>query len=166
VIENEAVTVLLLAAALVVFNQQTDRGKLDRGELAAYRLTTAAFEQFLDASKRIAIVVGRDESFRAEPLFSQEVAQGGDVIEASAMLEARLHDHAGLAEALAAAKISPRDYTKCALTLVAARLALGFLESGVLKTVPPGAAAENVAFVRTHRQAVDELLGELGIEIK
>jgi hypothetical protein len=160
------VTFLLLAAALLVSGQQTDRHKVDRRELAAYRLTTADFEQFRNASARIAIVIADDASFRAQPLFSEEITQSGDVIEVSAMLEARLRGHAGLSEALTAAKMSARDYTKCALTLVAARLALGFLDSGVLKAVPPGAAADNVAFVRAHRTAVDETLNELAIEIR
>ena len=159
-------TVLLLAAALLVSGQQADRGTIDRRELAAYRLTTAEFEQFRNASARIAVVIADDASFRAQPLFSEEITQRGDVAEASATLEARLRSHTGLAAALTAAKMSARDYTKCALTLVAARLALGFLDSGVLKTVPPGAAADNVAFVRAHRTAVDEMLKELAIEIR
>ena len=159
-------TLLLLTAALAVFGQQTDRDKVDRRELASYRLTTADFEHFRDASSRIAIVIAGDASFRAQPLFSEAITQGDDVTEARATLEARLRNHAGLAEALTAAKMSARDYTKCALTLVAARLALGFLDSGVLKTVPPGAAADNVAFVRAHRMAVDEMLQDLAIEIR
>jgi len=160
------VAVLLLAAALLVSGQQADRGTIDRRELAAYRLTNADFEQFRDASARIAIVIADDASFLAQPLFSEEITQSGDVTEASATLEVRLRSHTGLSEALAAAKISARDYTKCALTLIAARLALGFLDSGVLKSVPAGAAADNVAFVRAHRTAVDETLKELAIEIR
>jgi hypothetical protein len=159
------VTVLLLTA-LLVSGQQADRGTLDHRELAAHRLTTAGFEQFRDASARIAIVIADDASFRAQPLFSEEITQSGDVTDASATLEARLRSHTGLSQALTAAKMSARDYTKCALTLVAARLALGFLDSGVLKTVPPGVAADNVAFVRAHRTAVDEMLKELAIEIR
>lgn len=159
-------TVLLLAATLLLPGQQTNRNTADRSELASYRLTTADFEHFRDASARIAIVVADDASFRAQPLFSEEITQSGDVTEASATLEARLRSHAGLSEALAAAKMSARDYTKCALTLVAARLALGFLDSGVLKSVPPGVAADNVAFLRAHRTAVDETLKELTIEIR
>jgi hypothetical protein len=158
-------TPLLLAAALLVPDQQADRGTIDRRELAEYHLTTADFEQFRDASQRIAIVTAQDASFQAQPLFSREIVQSGDVIEASAALEARLRGHAGLSGALKAANMSARDYTKCALTLVAARLALGFLDSGVLKTVPRGAAADNVAFVRKHRTLVDDLLKELAIEI-
>jgi hypothetical protein len=159
------VIVLLLTCGLLAYEPQAVPDKLDRRELATYHLTAPVLERFRDASQRIANVVARDVSFRAAPLFSQEVAQGGDVVEGSATLERRLRDHPGLAHALSAAKISARDYTKFALTLVAARLALGFLESGVLKTVPPGAAAGNVAFVRAHRAEVDDLFTELGIEL-
>lgn len=165
VVENGTVTVLLLTCGLLANGPQAAPGDLDRRELAAYRLTTSMFERFRAASAGIAIVIARDASFRAEPLFSQEIAQGGDVIEASATLEGRLRDHPGLAHALSAAMISARDYTKFALTLVAARLALGFLEASVLKTVPAGAATENVAFVRAHRAEVDDLFTELGIVI-
>src|SRR5262245_58152963 len=142
------------------------RDASDRRELAAYRLTAADFDQFRNASAGIAIVIAADPAFRTQPLFSEEITQSGDVTEARAALEARLRGHAGLSEALTAAKMSARAYTKCALTLVAARLALGFLDSGFLKTVPPGAAADNVAFVRAHRIAVDELLQELAIEVR
>jgi hypothetical protein len=165
VIENGAVTVLLLTCGLLAYESPAEQGKLDRRELATYRLTTSFFERFRDASQRIAVVLARDASFRAEPLFSQKIVQGGDVTEVSATLEGRLRDHPGLSHALSAATISARDYTKFALTLVAARLALGFLESGVLKTVPPGAAMANVAFVRGHRAEVDDLFTELGIEL-
>jgi hypothetical protein len=165
VIENATVTVLLLTCGLLAYGAQAQQGNLDRRELATYRLTTSVFERFRDASRQIAIVIAQDASFRAAPLFSQTIVQGGDVIEVSATLEGRLRDHPRLFQALSAAPISARDYTKFALTLVAARLALGFLESGVLKTVPAGAATENVAFVRAHRAEVDDLFTELGIEI-
>jgi hypothetical protein len=165
VVENGAVAALLLSCGLLTLGPHAEQGRPDRRELAAYRLTASAFERFRAASERIAIVMARDSSLRAQPLFSQEVVQGGDVIEVSAALEARLRDHPDLSHALRAAKMSARDYTKFALTLVAARLALGFLESGVLKTVPPGPASENVAFVRGHRAAVDGLFVALGIEV-
>ena len=159
-------TFLFLAAALLIPGQQTDRGTIDSRELAAYRLTAADFEQFRKASARIAIVIADDASFRAQPLFSEDITQSDDVAEASATLEARLRGHPGLSEALMVAKMSAHDYTKCALTLVAARLALGFLDSGVLKAVPRGPAAHNVEFVRAHRTAVDALLKELAIEVR
>ena len=158
-------TVLLLTCGLLVYGSPPEQGALDRRELAAYRLTTPVLERFRDASQRIAIVVARDASLPRGAALLARIVQGGDVTEVSATLEGRLRDHPGLSHALSAATISARDYTKFALTLVAARLALGFLESGVLKTVPAGAATENVAFVRGHRAEVDDLFTELGIEI-
>jgi hypothetical protein len=159
------VTILLLTCGLLAYGSQAEQGNLDRRELATYRLTASFFERFRNASQGIASVIAGDASFRAEPLFSQKIVLGGDVTEVSGVLEGRLRDHPGLSDALRAAAISPRDYTKFALTLVAARLAVGFLDSGVLKTVPPGAATDNVAFVRAHLAEVDHLFAELGIEI-
>ena len=155
----------MLACALLALGPQEEYGGLDRRELAAYRLTTSIFERFRDASQQIAIVIARDPAFSAQPLLSQDIVQGGDVVEVSTRLERRLRDHRELSRALQAAKITPRDYTKFVLTVVAARLAVGFLDSGVMKTVPPGAARDNVNFVRTHRAAVDDVLNRLHIEL-
>ena len=107
-IENGAVSLLLLAAVLLVSDRQADRGNIDRRELAEYHLTTADFEQFRNASQRIAIVIAHDASFQAHPLFSREIVQSGDVTDASAALEARLRSDAGLSEALKAAKVKCR----------------------------------------------------------
>ena len=76
---------------------------------------------------------------------------------------ARLTNHAGLAAALEAAKITPRDYAKFALTLIAARLAYRFLNAGVLARVPSGAPTINVEFVKTHQSDVTAALASLGI---
>ena len=50
------------------------------------------------------------------------------------------------------------------LTLFAARLAHGFVESGVLRAVPPGAAEHNVRFVAQHEIRIAALLKGMGIE--
>jgi hypothetical protein len=159
------VTLLLLTCGLLAFGPQEQHGGVDRRELAAYRLTTSILERFNDASERIAVVMERDPAFLSQPLFSQDIVRGGDVVEVSARLEQRLREHPDLSRALHAASITPRDYTKAVLTVVAARLALGFLESGVMRSIPPGAPTENVNFVRTHRAAVDDVLLRLGIEL-
>jgi hypothetical protein len=164
--DNESVTALVLAAELLAALSLAQQNSIDRREIAEYRLTASVFEQFLHASRRIATIRSRDASFQDSPLFSQEIAQGGDIAVVAPALEARLLGHAGLSGALRASAISAREYTKFALSLVAARLALGFVEAGLLKTVPPGVATENVAFVRTHRAVIDEVLTELGVEIK
>ena len=52
--------------------------------------------------------------------------------------------------ALFAADISSREYATFAIALFAARLAHGFVESGAMRRVPQGVAADNVAFVAAH----------------
>ena len=68
-----------------------------------------------------------------------------------------------MAAALEASKITPREYCKFAITLVAAHLAQGFVKSGVLRRVPPGAPSVNVEFVTTHESDVTATLASLGI---
>jgi hypothetical protein len=160
------VTALLLVVGVLTAAAGSFQSSVDERELAEYRLSPRVFEQFRRSSRTIAHVMSRDPVFGIAPLFSQEIAQGGDVTEVAATLEARLRAHPELSQALAGASISAREYTKFALSLVAARLAFGFLESGVLKAVPRGVTADNVAFVRERRAAVDEVLTNLGIEIK
>jgi hypothetical protein len=155
---------LLFAVVLTLF--APDQHRIPAHELAGYRLIASVFERFQEASEAIARVTSRRSEFETAPLFSQEIAQGGDVEEVASVLQARLEGDAELSEALQNATISAHEYTKFAIALVGARLALGFLESGVLKKVPPGVASDNVAFVREHRDAVDAVLTELGIEIK
>lgn len=161
---------LLLAGLSVVMACVTALGfsaqPVDRKALAAYRLTPAAFATFQDASRQIASIVAADAAFRSAPLFSRDVVQAADLVEAANQLEARLAGHVDLAAGLQAARITPRDYTIFALSLTGARLAFGFVEAGTLRSVPAGVAADNVAFIRAHRAAVDDVLTRLGVETK
>jgi len=136
---------------------------IDVFELADYRLTTEVFERFVDASNRVGEVTRGDASFTYAPLFTKDVALAGDAVSEAAGLMARLEHHPALATALEAAQITPREYTKFAITLIAAHLANGFLTSGVLPRVPAGAPTINVEFVKTHEPAVAAVLATLGI---
>jgi hypothetical protein len=98
------------------------------------------------------------------PLFTREVAVLDDAVEAATALEARLLHERPLADAVSAAKMSAREYTRFALALFAARLAHGFLKSGAMRRVPPGVAADNVAFIEAHDVRVGVLLARLGVE--
>jgi hypothetical protein len=142
----------------------TAQAPLDVNELAQYRLTDAFFPRFKEASRRIATVTREDPAFSRDPLFTREVAVSGDAPAAAAALESRLRTHPALADALRAAKLSARDYTKFALALFAARLAHGFVKAGVLRGVPAGTAAANVAFVDAHESEIRELLEQLRID--
>jgi hypothetical protein len=136
---------------------------IDVYELADYRLTTEVFERFVQASGRIADVTRDDPSFTYAPLFTKDVALSGDAVAAAAGLVARLEHHPALASALETTMITPREYTKFAITLIAAHLANGFLASGVLPRVPAGAPTINVEFVKTHEAAITTVLTSLGI---
>ena len=158
------VTALLLIAwtgwAAPVRAQQSSIGLYD---LADYRLTPQVFEQFVQASGSVAEITRHDESFRYAPLFTKDVALSGDAPVMAQGLAARLENHAGLAAALANAKITPREYAKFAISLVGAHLAHEFVKAGVLQKVPAGAPTINVEFVNAHEDEVTTVLGELGV---
>lgn len=137
---------------------------LDAAEIADYRLTEPVYARFEQASQRIGAVVRGDSRFSGAPLFTRRVALLDDVAAAAAGLEARLQNDPSLSAALVEANLSARDYTKFVLALIGARLALGFLDAGVLQRVPPGTASDNVAFVRQRAAAVEAMLTGLGVE--
>jgi hypothetical protein len=147
-----------LAAAVPV------QAPLEVGELAKYRLTIGVFRQFEVASRSMAAAMRADPAFTKEPLFTREIVLSDDVAAAATTLETRLQAHPELARALRAARLSARDYSKFALAVVAARLAHGFVKAGVLRGVPEGPAAANVAFVQAHEAEIASVLADLGID--
>ena len=156
---------LIIVAMIVglVTRPVAAQAPIDVYELADYRLTTDVFERFVLANGRIVDIIDHDASFTDTPLFTKDLALSGDAVAEAAGLIARLANHAGLAAALEAAKITPREYAKFAITLIAARLAYGFLNAGVLPRVPSGAPTLNVEFVKTHESDVAAALAHLGI---
>ena len=136
---------------------------IDVYELADYRLTTVVFERFVQANGRIVDITEHDSSFTYAPLFTKDVTLSGDAVAGAAGLVARLSNHVGLAAALESAKITPREYSKFVITLIAAHLAFNFMNAGVLNRVPPGAPTINVEFVKTHESDVAAALASLGI---
>lgn len=88
----------------------------------------------------------------------------GDAPEMAALLAARLTGEPSFAAALRASHIGPREYTKFAIALFAARLAHGFVRSGAMRVIPAGVATDNVAFVETHEEEVAVVLRMMGVE--
>ena len=152
---------LLLAKAQI---SSTPRPSIDVYDLADYRLTPDVFDQFVQASGRVADITSHDAAFRYAPLFTKEVAVSGDAPAMASGLVARLENHAGLSAALQSANITPREYAKFAISLVAAHMAHQFITAGVLKRVPEGAPTINVEFVKSHESAVAAVLAQLGIQ--
>ena len=157
-------TLMVLATiAGLVTPAVTEQSPIDVYELADYRLTTDVFDRFVQANARIVNIIEEDASFNDAPLFTKDMLLSGDAVAEAAGLMARLANHAGLAAALESAMITPREYTKFVITLIAARLAHGFLKEGVLPRVPAGAPTSNVEFVKTREAAVLAALASLGI---
>ncbi len=161
-----AATVTLFALILVVqaASDTASQQPITTKELAEYRLSMPVFEKFERASRLIAVATRDDAKLADNPLFTREVSVLGDAPVVAAALEARLRSEPALAEALRAANISAPEYTKFALSLLAARLAHGFVKSGALRVIPPGVATDNVAFVETHAAAIAAVLQTLGVE--
>jgi hypothetical protein len=137
---------------------------VDVTELAQYRLTTSVFMRFEAASRSIAAAVRADPAFARDPLFTRDIVSAGDAAAAAKALQMRIEAHPALRGAIRGARLSVREYTKFALAIFAARLAHGFVKAGVLRRVPDGAAAANVAFVEAHEVEITSLLAELGID--
>jgi hypothetical protein len=102
--------------------------------------------------------------FDRDPLFNRDVTVSGDAVQMATAVHTRLSNDATLAAALFAADISAHEYVTFALALFGARLAHGFLESGAMRRVPSGVAADNVEFVREHLPAIRLTLSQLGLE--
>jgi hypothetical protein len=133
-------------------------------EIAEYRLDAGVFERFERASRLIIAATRADARFARDPLFTKDILLSGDVLPMAIALEARLRSEPALAGAFFAADLTPHEYTKFALALVAARLAHGFVTAGVIRSVPPGVHADNVAFVGAHLAAIEAVLKALGVE--
>jgi hypothetical protein len=132
-------------------------------DLADYRLTPDVFRQFVEASRAIGVITRRDSAFTYAPLFTKEVVLSGDAPAVAAGLVARLENHAGLSAALQSAKLTPREYSKFAIALLAAHMAHRFMQAGVLQRVPAGAPTHNVEFVGTHQTEITAVLADLGV---
>jgi hypothetical protein len=157
------VTLILLATLAQSAAAQAVEAPIAVREVADYRLTADVFARFVDASRRIVDVTRHDAIFTFAPLFTKDVALSGDAGAEASGLTARLANHAGLAAALEAAKLAPREYAKFAISLVGAHLAHGFVKAGVLRSVPPGPPTINVEFVKQHEVDVTATLAALGI---
>ena len=157
---------MILAALVTALLSASPAAQTEFGvtEIAEYRLTADVFVRFDRASRLIAAATRNDARFAREPLFTADTLLSGDVLPMAIALEARLRNEPALAGAFFAADLTPHEYTKFVLALVAARLAHGFVKSGVLRSVPPGVHADNVMFVDAHQVEIAAAMKAIGVE--
>jgi hypothetical protein len=158
-----AALVLAVAVAAAYPGPGRAQAPIDVYDLADYRLAADVFKQFIEASRAIGEITRRDSAFTYAPLFTEEVVLSGDATAVAAGLVARLENHSGLSAALQSAKLTPREYSKFAIALLAAHMAHGFIQAGVLQRVPAGAPTDNVEFVKTHQTEITAVFADLGI---
>jgi hypothetical protein len=156
--------VILLLAGLLTVAPLPPQAALTIDDLAAYRLTDAVLRQFVHASGLIVTAMIEEPRLGADPLFTRDVTVLDDAVAAAAAIEARVKLEPRYTAALRLAGLSAREYTTFALALFGARLAHGFVEAGLLRDVPPGTAADNVAFVDRHEVEIGKVLKALGLE--
>lgn len=164
ILQTQGRRIVIVVVTICALSSVSAAQPFDAQQLASYRLTLPVFARFAHATRLLASQMRNDPRFDREPLFSRDVSVAGDAVEMATALRTRLDSDATLAAALFAADISAHEYATFALALVGARLAHGFLESGAMRRVPPGVAADNVAFVREHLAAIRTALTHLGLE--
>ena len=151
---------LLITSVHVVQTQQP----FDARQIASYRLEESIYKRFAHATRLLGRTLRTDARFEREPLITREISVDGDAAEMASALQRRLDAEPALAAGLFAADISSREYALFAIALFAAHLAHGFVNSGAMRRVPPGVAADNVAFVAAHEREIRLLLQELKVE--
>jgi hypothetical protein len=157
------VTALVLALSLLGAAPSAQTG-FGVTEIADYRLDADAFARFGRASRLIAAATRADARFDSAPLLTKEILLSDDVLAAATALEERLRNEPVLAGAFLAADVTPHEYTKFVLALAAARMAHGFVKTGVIRQVPPGVHADNVTFVDAHLAEIAAVMKAIGVE--
>ncbi len=75
-------------------------------------------------------------------------------------MEKTLASSPAIAAGLRAAGITSREYAKLTMALVTSGMAAGMKKAGLLKDLPPGVSAENVAFVLKHEAELEKIQKE------
>jgi len=178
---------LLLAATAAAQPRRSAQGDPDLTELAAYRLTTATLQRvivvadafgqalqndpkyrsFIAAQKELKALQAKDEPTPAEQqrmeALEEQLEQMSDAIDGGgdaqtlADMERKITAMPHMAEALAKASLSPREYSKFNLTMIQAGFVAGMNKSGQLRQLPPGVSMENVQFVIDHEKELAQL---------
>jgi hypothetical protein len=162
----------------------------DMAELAAYRLNTATlqkvtavmqhfvaaletdpkYQPFVAAQKELAALdrkpsrTASDER-RMDALAEQLEQMPPEMVPADAAtltdMERGIAAMPHMAEALAKAGLTAREYAKFNLTMLQAGMLAGMKKAGQLRQLPPGASMENVQFMIDHEREIAALSAQM-----
>jgi len=147
-----AATAIAAPAATVAQAAPADAAPAESVSAEGYTLTMAHVEAFLAAQAHIAAAVKADATLDPAMNASRE-----DGLQFAARLEAT----PALRDAIAKAGLSTRDYALTNEALVAAMMAQGAIEAGMLKEVPAGLNPQNVEFVKAHKAELESKMQAL-----
>jgi hypothetical protein len=162
----------------------------DMAELAAYRLTTATLQKvttatralgqalendpkykgYMAAQKELKALEAKDDPTPAEQqrieVLERQIEQMSGAMENGdaqtlAEMERKIGSMPHMAEALAKAGLSSREYAKFNLALIQAGFVAGMKRAGQLRQVPPGVSMENVQFILDHEKEIAELTAQM-----
>ena len=181
-----SLSALLAAPAFAQLPGATDP---DAKELAAYQLTLPVMQKVVVATKNLATAVKNDPRFKQQAAVKAEIkkleakeepteADTARLEKLQADLErmedsilpdaqtqtltqmdAAMRKEPLVANALASAGLTPREYAKFLFAFMSAGAVAGMLEQGVIKEVPKELASslhpENIKFFQTHKAEVE-----------
>lgn len=120
---------------------------------AGFELTMDKVDAFLAAAKNLAAVEQADASLDAAMNASETAAQFAARLEASPKMR----------DAIEAADMSVEDYALTNESLVAALMAVGAHEAGMLEAIPAGIPAQHVEFVKANKAELEKkMIGAQG----
>lgn len=120
------------------------------GEIA---LDKARLDRYFAALASLGALVKQDPSL--------EQFEMGDS-ETTDQFVARIEAEPRIRAALAEAGMSAREYARTSEALVASMFAVGMLEAGAIKELPPEANKANVEFVKAHMAEIESRMKALG----
>lgn len=114
---------------------------------ADFELDMARVDKWLEATRRLSALTQEDEAL--------EDVVSADANEPRESYIARLEGHPAVAAAIRGAGLTPTEYALTTETLVGALFAIGMLEAGAIKELPPSIRdTQPVAFVQANKAEI------------
>jgi hypothetical protein len=165
------VAAIFLLLPLAQAQSATAERTSDEKALAEYRLSIAAIQKLLAATRAMA-KVSEDPTVRAAAAklsASDDANDGGDGYQSLNDMARKVDAFPPIASAIRSAGLTSREYMLITMSYMQAAMAAGMKKQGLIKELPKGTPAENVAFIEkndTELQAIQKEFTELQKRMK
>jgi hypothetical protein len=148
-------TILPAAGAQTAAAERTS----DEQALAQYRLSMPAIHKLLAATRAMARVIEDPATKEAAAKFSKS-RDAADGYRGLDDIARDIEKFPPMAAAIRSAGITPREYMLVTMSYMQAGMAAAFKKQGLLKELPKGTPAENVAFLEKNEPELQSLQKE------